>query len=70
MDKLKFKTSINCNGCKSAVKPFLDNYSRIINWTVDLESKDKILTVEGENIYPDEIVKLVTAAGYEIKEIK
>lgn len=70
MDKLKFKTSINCNGCKSAVKPFLDKDSRIINWTVDLGSRDRILTVEGDNIYPDEIIKLITAAGYEINEIE
>ncbi len=67
MDKFSFKTNINCNGCKSAVAPFLDRDSRISSWEVDTNSPDKILRVEGENIDTAEIIKLITSAGYQIE---
>jgi copper chaperone len=69
MEKLKFKTSINCNGCKSAVAPFLDRETTIYKWEVDINNPDKILKVEGENIKRDEIITLIKNAGFNIEEI-
>lgn len=70
MEKLAFKTNINCNACKSAVTPFLDKESRIAQWNVDLKSPDRILRVEGENINKEEIIDLITSAGYKIEELQ
>ena len=50
MKELKFNTNINCMGCVSNVKPILDKESKIINWEVDLNSPDKILTVKSEEM--------------------
>ncbi len=69
MEKFSFKTNINCNGCKSAVAPFLNKESRISRWEVDTDIPDKILTVEGENINSNEIIELITSAGYRIEKI-
>ncbi len=69
MEKFAFKTNINCNGCKSAVAPFLGKESRISGWEVDTDSPDKILTVEGENIDSNEIIELITSAGYRIEKL-
>ncbi len=69
MDKFSFKTNINCNGCKSAVTPFLDKESRISGWEVDTDSPEKILTVEVENIDSNEIIELITSAGYRIEKL-
>lgn len=69
MEKFIFKTNINCNGCKSAVTPFLNKESRIINWEIDLGSPDKILTIEGEQINSQEIIGLISSAGYKIEKL-
>ncbi|PIB38457.1 heavy-metal-associated domain-containing protein [Maribacter sp. 4G9] len=49
MEKMKFKTNINCGGCVSKVTPFLDKQEGIKNWEVDTEKPDKILTSTSEN---------------------
>jgi copper chaperone len=69
MEKFRFKTNINCNGCKTAVTPFLNRETSIDKWEVDLNSPEKILRVEGENIDKNEIINLITAAGYRIEEL-
>jgi copper chaperone len=69
MEKYIFKTNINCNGCKSAVTPFLNKETRIKKWEVDLDSPDKILTVEGEKIDSQEIIGLISSAGYKIEKL-
>jgi copper chaperone CopZ len=70
MDKLMFKTNIHCSGCKKAVTPFLNKESSIEKWEVDTSHPDKILQVEGEKINKNEIIDLITAAGYKIEELK
>lgn len=69
MNDFIFKTNINCNKCKSAVSFFLDNESRINKWDVDLESPDKVLRIEGENIDSKEIIELINIAGFKIEEL-
>lgn len=65
-----FITNIHCNGCKSAVTPFLDKETRINKWEVDITHPDKLLKVEGEHIKPQEIIDLITKAGYKIELMK
>ncbi len=64
---MKFKTNINCEGCVSKVKPALDNAEGIIKWEVDTANPDKILVVETNGIYQDEIIKLVKQKGFKIE---
>ena len=70
MKTLKFKTNIKCGGCISAVTPHLDSESNIEKWQVDTADPNKILTVEGENITPQEVQQAVQKAGYEAEEVK
>ncbi len=70
MKELKFNTNIKCMGCVSSVKPLLDKESKIINWEVDLNSPDKILTVKSEEMTSEEIAKIVNSAGYNANVIK
>lgn len=60
----KFKTNINCGNCLAKVTPMLNSESKINSWSVDLESDDRILTVESEDITPDEVFKTVLRAGF------
>ena len=70
MKKATFKTNIKCGGCVATVTPFLDGVKSITSWSVDTEAKQKLLTVEGENLDKTEIISLIESAGFEIKEKK
>lgn len=64
MKTQKFKTNIACGNCLSKVSPMLDAEPKINSWSVDLQSDDRILTVESEDITADEVFKTVLKAGF------
>ena len=64
METLKFKTTINCGGCKSKASNFLNTEKAIVKWDVDTDNPDKILTVEGEGISEQLIAATVAKAGF------
>ncbi|PWD97893.1 heavy-metal-associated domain-containing protein [Marinilabilia rubra] len=68
METLKFKTTIKCNGCVNTVKPFLEGSNNVSGWSVDLESPERILTVETEG-NADEVVELLKEAGYKAEKV-
>lgn len=69
MEKLQFKTNINCGNCVSKVTPFLNQVEEIENWKVDTSIPEKILTVEGEDLSSERIKEVVESAGFEIAPI-
>ena len=69
MPKLKFKTNINCGGCISTVTPFLESENSIQNWQVDTSTADKILTVEGDAVQKETVIKTVEKAGFKIQPL-
>ncbi|VAW25960.1 hypothetical protein MNBD_BACTEROID06-1296 [hydrothermal vent metagenome] len=62
--KLTFKTNIKCNGCIATVTPFFQKNESIKKWSVDLESPDRVLTVELEGGKASEVENLIKEAGY------
>jgi copper chaperone len=64
MNTLKFKTDINCSGCKAKVSNFLNNENAISHWDVDVNNPDKTLTVEGENITEKLVLETIAKAGF------
>ncbi len=70
MKKAIYKTNINCGGCIATVTPFLDKSESVERWSVDTDSKHRLLTVEGADLNKDEVVALVKSAGFEITEKK
>ncbi len=69
METIKFKTNINCGNCIAKVTPFLDKKAEIFTWSVDIESPDKILTVETEELTAQDIIKIVRRTGFEAELI-
>ena len=63
--KLLFKTNVKCNGCRTAITPFLDNEPSINSWKVDIFDPDRLLTVEGEELDPQTVIDLLRKAGYQ-----
>ena len=68
-NSLQFKTNINCAGCVSRVKPFLDAEEGIVSWDLDTATKDKILTIQSEGILEEEVVKGLKAIGYKAEPL-
>lgn len=68
MNTIKFKTNIKCTSCLSQVSPALNETAGKENWQVDLESADKILTVNTD-LKPEELIDAVKAAGYTAEKI-
>ena len=64
MEILKFKTNINCGSCVATVTPFLNKEESIQNWQVNTSSADKVLTVSGHEINPQNIKNIVEQAGF------
>ena len=66
MTETKYKTNLKCGGCVAAVTPHLNGENRIRRWSVDTQSPDKVLTVEGEGVGADTVERLVAAAGFKV----
>lgn len=64
MNALRFKSTIKCTGCINTVRPELDNLKGLTHWEVDLSHPDRILTVEGTDVQPQQVVESLQAVGY------
>jgi len=69
MEKLQFKTNINCGGCVAKVTPYLNEETDIKNWKVDTTNPQKVLSVETEGISAKEIIKVLSKAGFKAEEV-
>jgi len=69
MEKLKFKTNINCNGCIAKVTPSLNQVQGILNWNVDITNPLKILTIDTSNLNESDIVRIINDAGYKAEKL-
>ncbi|MGC6413220.1 MAG: hypothetical protein ACON5K_00790 [Bacteroidia bacterium] len=67
MSEARFKTTIQCNGCLSKVTPKLNEILEEQSWSVDLESDDRILTVNDDNVSVDAVVSAVNSVGFQIE---
>ena len=65
MKTMQFKTNINCANCVAKVTPFLNKKEGILSWSVDIESSDKLLTVETSHLTAEDIVKTIKRTGFE-----
>lgn len=63
----KYKTNINCDNCVAKVREYINNVHGVSKWEVDTTSKEKVLTVNGEDFKEDELKRAVRDAGFEIK---
>lgn len=69
MSTLKFKTNINCGNCIKAVTPHLKAATGIRHWEVDTDNPEKILTVEGEELTAEQIMKVIKRAGFQAEPV-
>lgn len=60
---------MQCEGCLSKVKPVLDQAEGISSWHLDLNHRDKILSVKPSGISKEEIIALVASRGFQAEAI-
>jgi copper chaperone len=65
MPTYHFKTNIKCDGCIGKVKPHLDGTAGIREWSVDLQSPDRVLTVDIDQPDENAVIRAISAAGYQ-----
>lgn len=68
--KVSFKTSLKCSGCVARIKPAMDVLQDVAEWSVDLNSPDKLLLVTLKGGDTSAVVKAVEGLGYKIEEVK
>jgi copper chaperone len=67
MLETKFKTTIQCNSCLSKAIPKLNEIIEEQSWSFDLESDDRILTVNKGNVSIEAVVSAIESVGFEIE---
>ena len=68
--KFRFKTNLKCSGCVSKVTPFLNSMKDVMDWSVDLNHPDKVLTVTLKTGDTRSVKKAFEGVGYHIEEIR
>lgn len=68
--ELKFKTNINCSGCVSKVKSFLDKLDGLEAWEVDTDNPDKVLSVKINQATDEEIIDTIEEVGFSAELIE
>ncbi len=69
MEMLILKTDINSRYDFSTVKNRLDGSYRINECTIDLEDKDKVVRIIGDNIEVNDVVGRIKSFGFLCEEL-
>ena len=69
MNIIKFKSNIKCNGCIAAINDKMNELVGENKWQVDLNSDDRILTVESDDISAKDVSEELSKLGYLAEEI-
>lgn len=69
METIQFKTNAKCGGCVAQIAAKLDVILKKEQWSVDLTSPDRILTVTSD-LSAQTIVDAVRDAGFSAERIE
>ena len=69
MDVLILKTNIKSRSDFIPVQDFLHYYYNIDECSIDLEDKDKVMRITGNNLNLDEVISRVSGLGFECAEL-
>lgn len=70
MNTYQFKTNIMCAGCIEKVTPYLNSNNEIRHWHVDINDKNKVLTIETDKLSSEIVREIVKSAGYEAEPLE
>jgi len=61
-----YKTNLRCGGCVQSIAPLLDSATGITSWKADVDSPDKLLTLQGDDVSRVKVESLLEKAGYRV----
>jgi len=70
MEKLKFKTNINCSGCVAKVTNQLNETVGEGNWSVDTNNPDKPLTVTNSDTTAEQVSAAIKKVGFNAEVVE
>lgn len=66
---LIFSTNIHTKKDLRRLTPVLNNDKRIGEWNVDMDDVDRVLRIATGLMSPEEVISLVTEAGFHCREL-
>lgn len=59
-----FKTDINSASLIESVKPLLNSYQYISDWSIDIEDIDNVLRIISAELLENEIIQIIKSKGF------
>ena len=69
MEKVVLKTDLSCKHCVMKVEPVLKGASGIVDYSINLEHPDKLVTISFEGADIDAVISGFKNAGYLAEKI-
>ena len=69
MEKVVLKTNLSCKHCVLRVESVLKDESGILDYSIDLEHPDKLITIFSEGMDINDAISKFNAAGYSAEKI-
>lgn len=64
MKTLTLKTNLHCDSCISKIEPILKSNDDISNFSIDLNHKDKIITIESDDLNLNSVISEINGIVY------
>ena len=69
MEKVVLKTDLSCKHCVMKVEPVLKSETGIVDYSIDLEHPDKLVTISSEGANIDSVITGFKKTGYSAEKI-
>ena len=69
MEKVVLKTNLSCKHCVMNVEPVLKGESGIVDYSINLDHPDKLVTISSEGADIDAVISGFKKAGYLAEKI-
>ena len=70
MNTMIFKTNAKCEGCLAKIEEILQGKISREEWNLDLSDSNRPLTVASDTLAADDVVKLISKAGFKIEQME
>lgn len=65
-----FKTNAKCEGCLAKIEEILQGKISREEWNLDLSDSNRPLTVSSDKLAADDVVELISKAGFKIEQME
>ena len=70
MNTMIFKTNAKCEGCLAKIEEILQGKISREEWNLDLSDSTRPLTVASDKLAADDVVELISKAGFKIEQME